>query len=372
MLCIFVAEGLMRYLLYILPVILIACNIPQQPKPEEDKTGANASSGKKASFSIIAVGDMMLGTDFPDKSRFPDKNILQSLTDTLKDADFTIGNLEGVLAQSHLRSVKCNGLSNCYAFRSPMHFADYFKNAGFDFLSIANNHSGDFGDEGLRQTMQVLDRAGIKYAGIKKECEAVVLDNGSIKFGIIGVGHGSRHLHINDYAGIREQIQGLKEKADIVAVFFHGGAEGAAAESVTRKPEIFFNENRGNVYEMAHMAVDAGADLVIGSGPHVTRAMELYKNKLIAYSLGNFATYGKISVRGAMGIAPVLKINLSGNGDFLGGRIISTFQREKDASTPLIDPSKAVIRKIISLNAKDFPHNHLAISPAGILTIKNF
>ena len=91
---------------------------------------------------------------------------------------------------------------------------------------------------------------------------------------------------------------------DIVIVSFHGGAEGNGAEMLPFAREIFAGEDRGNVVEFAHAMVDAGADLVLGHGPHVVRPMELYRDRLIAYSLGNFATYYGISVEGIRGIAP--------------------------------------------------------------------
>ena len=363
----------MKYLFLLTFIFLLACKNDKQSKakpPIDEKEPVEASS---ESFSLIAVGDMMLGTDFPNKTRFPSSNILAVLSDTLKDADFTIGNLEGVLADASTRSRKCEELkNNCYAFRSPLHFADYFKDAGFDYLSIANNHSGDFGDAGIQQTMKALDQAGIKYSGLKNICEVAILENNGFKLGLIGVGHGGRHVHINDQHCISELIGSLKQKTDVVVVFFHGGAEGSAAERVPKKAEIHFGENRGNVYELARKSVDAGADLIIGSGPHLTRAMEVYKGKFIAYSLGNFATYGMMSVKDAMGWAPILKLNISKSGDFISGRIIPTKQIRYNTSTPMIDKDGSVIKRLIKLNALDFPDNDLNVAPDGTLTIKNF
>lgn len=364
----------MRNLLCFLSIILyFACNMePEKVLQKKPVVREAHEESIKESFSLIAVGDIMLGTDFPDRSKFTTKNILATLADTLKNADVTIGNLEGVLAHDTVPSKKCKDKKNCYAFRSPPAFADYFKTAGIDFLSLANNHSGDFDDEGLQQTMKALDGAGIKYAGLKNICEYAVLEKHGIRIAIIGVGHAWRHVYISDHDRISDIIKKTKEVSDVVIVFFHGGAEGNNVENIPFVEEIFFSENRGNVNEMAHRSVDAGADLVIGSGPHVTRAMELYKGKLIAYSLGNFATYGRVSLHGPMGIGPILKINLSKKGDFLGGRIIATKQRHLDSTTPMIDTTRAVIKKIQKLNAKDFPDNALSILNDGTLTIKNF
>ncbi len=101
--------------------------------------------------------------------------------------------------------------------------------------------------------------------------------------------------------------QNLKQQCDIVIVSFHGGGEGTGFEHVPFKIESYNNEKRGDVHAFAHNAIDAGADLILGNGPHVCRAMELYKNRLIAYSLGNFCTYRSVSVEGIGGLAPLLE-----------------------------------------------------------------
>lgn len=364
----------MRHIFILLFFALAACNytgdkqfpenVPTDPIVEKTEAGDT--------ISVIAVGDMMLGTNYPDRKKFTTKNILSTLSSILQDADFTIGNLEGVLASDTLESKKCKDKKNCYAFRSPPTFVHYFKQAGFDFLSLANNHSGDFDNEGLRQTMKVLDSAGIQYAGLKNICEYTILEKEGLKLGIIGVGHSWRHVYINDYDHISSLIKTVKQKADVAVVFFHGGAEGSHAEHVPKAEEKFYSESRGNVHQLARVCVDAGADLVIGSGPHVTRAMELYKGRLIAYSLGNFATYGKISLNGPMGIAPILKIHISKSGAFLSGRIIPTLQKPLNPSTPMLDSAGSVIQKLIHLSAQDFPNSRLIISQDGNLTLYNF
>ena len=146
---------------------------------------------------------------------------------------------------------------------------------------------------------------------------------------------------------------------------FHGGAEGSGKEHIIRKNEIYFGENRGNVFEFARMAVDAGADIIFGQGPHVTRAIELYKNKFISYSAGNFATYGKFKLSGTSGIAPIFKITLDSKGNFIEGEIIPVKQT-KGTFGPFIDENKAVIKEIISLNKSDFPEgNGLSVSEDG-------
>lgn len=333
---------------------------------------AKPGPGRDSLISIIAVGDMMLGSNYPDAGRLPAKNVLDPLKHILQNADITIGNLEGVIADTTTRTKKCKTGKNCHAFRMPPHFAAYFKDAGFDFLSLANNHSGDFGDEGIIQTKKLLREQGIAFAGLKNDCEIALLQKGSLTLAFIGVGHGGRHVYINDYKKIGSVIKEARELAEIVIVFFHGGAEGAHAEAVLRTQETSFKESRGNVWEMAHRCIDAGADLVIGSGPHVTRGMEVYKEKLIAYSLGNFATYGNISLQGPMGFAPLLKIYLDKRGNFVRGMVTPVVQKAGSALFPAVDPEGQAIKKLRYLSSRDFPSNALNIDSAGYLTIKNF
>ena len=94
----------------------------------------------------------------------------------------------------------------------------------------------------------------------------------------------------------KKTIAYLDSLVDIVIVSFHGGAEGSEYTNITKKTEIFLGENRGNPYEFSRVAIDAGADVIFGHGPHVTRSMDIYKNRFIAYSLGNFATYARMSL----------------------------------------------------------------------------
>ena len=121
----------------------------------------------------------------------------------------------------------------------------------------------------------------------------------------------------------RALVKRAKRKAQLVVAYMHAGAEGAAADHVTGREETYLGEDRGNPEAFAHMAIDAGASLVIASGPHVLRGMQFYKGHLIAYSLGNFAGYGNFSVHGTMTTSAILKVKLSSSGRFEQGRLYS-------------------------------------------------
>ena len=336
-------------------------NISKNDIPKIDK------HNKKTEFTIIGVGDIMLGSNYPFEYLLPknDANILQNTQNILKNADITVGNLEGTLFDNDGTPKSCNNSNLCYAFRMPSKYGKYLKEAGFDYLSIANNHSNDFGEIGIKETIKNLDNLGIKYSGIKDIAESTILEKDGKKFGFISFSPNSATLKLNDYNYAKKLISELKSKVDIVIVMFHGGAEGANAEHITKRHEIFHGEDRGNVYEFAHFAIDNGADIIFGQGPHVTRAIELYKNKFISYSGGNFATFGKINISGSMGIAPIFKIKINNKGDFISGEIIPVRQTYRSFG-PFIDSEKLAIKKIISLNKSDFPNgNGLSTSEEG-------
>ena len=339
-------------------------NISKNDTPKIDK------HNKKTEFTIIGVGDIMLGSNYPFEYLLPknDANILQNTQNILKSADITVGNLEGTLFDNDGTPKSCNNPNVCYVFRMPSRYGTYLKQAGFDYLSIANNHSNDFGEIGIKETMKNLDNLGIKYSGIKDIAESAILEKDGKKFGFISFSPNSATVKLNDYNYAKKLISELKSKVDIVIVMFHGGAEGANAEHITKRHEIFHGEDRGNVYEFAHFAIDNGADVIFGQGPHVTRAVELYKNKFISYSGGNFATFGKINISGSMGIAPIFKIRIDNKGDFISGEIIPVRQTYKSFG-PFIDSEKLAIKKIISLNKSDFPNgNGLSITADGKIT----
>lgn len=318
-------------------------------------------------ITVIGVGDIMLGSNYPSKNLLPknDYNILSDTEKILQDADITIGNLEGTLFDEGGTPKSCFDPSVCFVFRTPSKYGQYLKKAGFDYLSIANNHSNDFGDEGISKTMKNLDELGIKYTGIKKLAETTIIEKDNLKYGFVSFAPLSKTVDLNDYEYGAELIKSLKSEVDIVIVMFHGGAEGNGKEHLTRKTEMFFGENRGNVFKFARMAVDAGADIIFGQGPHVTRAIELYKNKFISYSAGNFATYGKFNLKGSSGIAPIFKITLNSKGNFIEGEIIPVRQT-KGVYGPFIDENKSAVKEIISLNKSDFPEgNGLSVSEDG-------
>jgi poly-gamma-glutamate capsule biosynthesis protein CapA/YwtB (metallophosphatase superfamily) len=320
---------------------------------------------------IAAVGDIMLGTSYPDSTTLPPdsaKNSFSAVTQYLQGTDVTFGNLEGTLLDGgDPASYKMHLKTKAYLFRMPTHCGIVLKDAGFNVLSIANNHIGDFGDKGRASTMKMLDSCGIHYAGLLSH-PSTVFDINGVRYGFCSFAPNSQTVSILDLAGETQIIQALKQKCDIVIVSFHGGGEGMGYEHVALKGESYFGEKRGDVHAFAHNAVDAGADIIFGNGPHVSRAMEIYKNRLIAYSLGNFCTYKCVSVSGVCGIAPLLKVYLNKKGEFLHGRIIAVKQTHDKGLEP--DSLNQVIKRIRTLTDTDFPQSGLSISDDGLLAKK--
>ena len=334
---------------------------------EEDDT----VTPPKKFINIIGVGDIMLGTNFPSDKYLPPndgKDLLQPVDSILNDADVTFGNLEGVILTGEGDVKKCGDPENCYAFKSPDHYLSYLKSAGFDVLSVSNNHVGDFGDAGRKNTVKRLEEEEIAFAGLL-DYPFTTFEKDGMKYGFVAFSPNTGTVRINEYERAKEIVHHLDTIADIVIVSFHGGAEGSSHSHITKETEIFLGENRGNPYEFARLVIDAGADVVFGHGPHVTRAIDLYNDRFIAYSLGNFATYGRFNLRGINGIAPIIKVTTNDEGVFEKAQIISV--KQVGEGGPQIDESNTVIKEIIKLTTTDLPESELLISEDGLVIKKS-
>ena len=325
-------------------------------------------------ISIIGVGDIMMGTNYPESSAgayMPadsGRHLFADVTPYFQTADIVFGNLEGVMLNKGGSPKSCKNPDICYTFRMPEYYLQNLIDAGFNLINIANNHTHDFGREGALNTYKILTEAGMQVAGLEDICEYAIFEMDSIRYGFCGFAPNTGTVRINNYAKVREIITHLDSLCDIIVVSFHGGAEGATHNRVTKKSETFLGENRGNVYEFAHLCIDLGADVVFGHGPHVPRAMELYNDRFIAYSLGNFCTPYKVNRSGNGGYAPIVKVITDSTGKFLNGELKSATQG--DRTGPKFDTQQICIKEIKRLTDLDFPNGELEISPDGILTKK--
>jgi poly-gamma-glutamate capsule biosynthesis protein CapA/YwtB (metallophosphatase superfamily) len=338
---------------------------PVTPQPEAPKP-APLPAATHPGLTLAAVGDIMPGTDFPENTLPDDDGVsfFDAVTPLLSTPDITFGNFEGVLLDGGEPVKQCQNKKVCFLFRTPSRYARYLKLAGFDVMSLANNHARDFGENGRSSSMAALDAEGIHHSGREGTVASFVANGRRIAMVAFAPNVGSNSL--NDPQIGLPLVTGLAANHDIVIVSFHGGAEGNGAEVLPFAREIFAGEDRGNVVEFAHSMIDAGADIVLGHGPHVVRPIEVYNDRLIAYSLGNFATYYGISVEGIRGIAPILFATLDDEGKFVAGRVEPTIQIRPAGPAP--DPARGVIKLLQSLTTAAFPNGSLVIADDGSLT----
>lgn len=367
-----------------LVVLMLCCGIfltfACQPKTVSSEEAGDSVSPmgmptpKKAVNSepvtIAAGGDIMMASPFPNETRMPPNDgadTFKAVASLFQNADIAFGNLEGPMIDGGI-SAKCGkGRPNCFAFKMPTRYGKYLKEAGFDVLSVANNHASDFGDEGRASTRKVLDQLGIKHVGSDKNQFAMaIVEAKGKKIAFIGFAHNNVQPNVNDLVFARQLVEQANKKADLVVVSFHGGAEGSGQTRVPQKTEIFFGESRGNLPLFSRTVIDAGADLVLGHGPHVLRGMEIYKDRLIAYSLGNFATYGWFQIMGATAETLVLDVKIDADGKFMSGKIHPFVLIDRGILTK--DETKSAISTLRRLSQLDFPTTTPKIAEDGTIT----
>ena len=206
----------------------------------------------------------------------------------------------------------------CYAFQAPPSYARALRGAGIDLVNLANTHSYDYGETGAAQTRTALAAAGVRWTGFPEQ--VTVARAGGVRVAFVGFAPYPWAASLLDVLAARELVRRAAARADVVVVAIHAGAEGSDALHVPHGAETYLGEPRGDSRAFARAVIDAGADLVVGSGPHVVRGVEFYRGRMVAYSLGNFAGYHNFSLAGAQALSGLLSVTLDRNGDFVGGR----------------------------------------------------
>jgi poly-gamma-glutamate capsule biosynthesis protein CapA/YwtB (metallophosphatase superfamily) len=332
------------------------------PTPKTPAPAAKKNVTPPTTVSIKAVGDIIPGTNFP-YNKLPQKKelLFESVKPHLKGADILFGNFESTMTD-YPYSSKGGGGGMLFAFRTPPSYAKILKDAGFNILSIANNHSYDFNEQGFKDTIKNIDSNGMKAVG--KRDQIVYKNVKGVNFAFIGFSnYGEVHNSLLELKAGAEVVRKAKQQADIVVISVHAGAEGTGALNVRNKTEVFHGENRGNMVLFSRTMIDAGADLILGHGPHVARAMELYKGKLIAYSLGNFMGYRTLSTVGELGKSLILDVKMNPQGDFVSGKIIPIALNGQ--GIPSLDDDFRSVRLIRRLTKSDFPNAGLSIGDLG-------
>jgi len=335
-------------------------------KPEDVEIPTKPSEGR---VTIAAAGDTMMGSDLrrglaglaPGNGEI----IFEDVAPIFAAADIAFLNLEGPLANG-IPSSKCGPDSTaCYAFRTPTKYAKALVSASIDVTSLANNHAMDLGTAGQQSTMDVLDKVGIAHAGRYGDNASV--EAKGVKVGFIAAHSGSCCLNVNAVEEVMGAVALMDKDHDIVVLSFHGGAEGSGARHVPGKTEIAWGERRGDLKKLSRAAIDAGADLVLGHGPHVLRAMEVYKGRLIAYSLGNFTGYRQFgSGGGYTGASVIVDVELADNGVLVAAKLHSLALDK--SSIPRLDPGGPALDHIRELSAADFPDSGVKIAEDGALS----
>ena len=336
-----------------LGVVGIAYSYAQTKAKNKTTKTLSVLKNTNDTISISIVGDLMVGSNYPSAAYLPDSgmgNILKNAMPYLNKTDLRIGNLESCISDTIPVFKECGG-SQCYAFRTPFYYANWYKEAHFDYLNLANNHSFDFGIRGTESTLNFLKKNNIRTSGVLQHTtDTLTIRN--TRFGFVSFAPHNNCLNMNNDSIVVACINNIRQVCDVLIVFFHGGGEGAAHTHTPHGHEIFLEQDRGDVRHFAHLCIGTGADLVIGSGPHVARGMELYKNKLIAYSLGNFATYHLFNLKGPNCIAPLLQLSITNKGVLVDSKIISFLQ--KNEGIPVFDSINKAFTLIQELSEKDF------------------
>lgn len=353
------------------PLVLHAQD-PVPPSPQRP----SATAPQRPPVRLTFTGDINLGTSFL-KGGVPADTQPSAFAqvDSLLRGDFVVGNFEGVLSDT-LPAAKCGKKSNCYEFRTPRWMAQRLVDAGFTHLNLANNHASDLGLAGRIETRQVLDSLGLRHYGILGGialdsitglvCEqgacAPVLDRWT-RVAIIGFTTYDFAYDLLQVERAKVVVDSMAKLADVVIVTFHGGTEGKQATHVGTRMEHMGGERRGDLRRFARAVIDAGADAVVGHGPHVLRGIEFYNGRPIAYSLGNFVTWHGFNMTGVNALTGVLQLELNGDGSFDSGRFVPLRQVKWVGAVP--DRSRAALAQVRRLTQTDFPRTGAVIATDG-------
>jgi poly-gamma-glutamate capsule biosynthesis protein CapA/YwtB (metallophosphatase superfamily) len=320
---------------YLFSLLLILCGLQSAAAQSASCTSPTRSTEK--AVHIIFGGDIVLGNSFVVENIPKDweERYFMGVRSTLKSADLLIGNLEQALTE-HKATSKNTGSGRAFAFRSPPHYADLLFQEGFKILNIANNHAYDFGETGFKDTYNHLHQAGIAVAGIKNTTAKVSLQG--LNLAVLGFTYSNRFNTIFDLEDDAELVRKAKADGSYVIATFHAGAEGSPAIWHDDEEEEFLGENRGNTVAFSRAMIDAGADIVVGHGPHVLRAVECYKGKPIIYSLGNYVGVGGLSAKNFAAVSALLDISVSPDGGLQTINLLPL--RFNEQKLPQIDPQE--------------------------------
>ncbi len=314
------------------------------PSPSKSPT-----SGKPKVITIGWAGDTTPGSKYGNPPN-SGQALFANVRTQLSAPDLMMVNLEGTYSTATTDKSYGSNSANVYCFQAPPSYAKALTWAGIDMVSVANNHSHDYLEVGLQQTQDALEAVGVEYTGLPKQF--TIVDVKGVSVAAIGFSPYPWNNDVNNLTTATKLVRQADEKADLVVVLFHGGAEGADLVHTPNGTEYAFGENRGNLRAFAHACIDAGADLVLGSGPHVIRGIERYKHRLVAYSLGNFGGWDNFGTGGNLSLSGLLTVKIDSTGAIRGGRWLSLYLAEP--GVPTVDGNNSAANLVRQLSAADF------------------
>ena len=277
--------------------------------------------------------------------------------------DVVWGNLEGTLTNRGSSKCGAPGDSSCFAFRAPPSYAPLLRDAGFTVMNLANNHAMDYGTVGQQDTVAAVHGAGLLTEGRPGEIAYVKVR--STRIAVLGFAPYPWASSLTNIPAAVALVKKADAWADLVVVTMHAGAEGADHQHVDPGTEYFLGENRGDSVAFTHAVVRAGADLVVGSGPHVLRGMEWYRGRLIAYSLGNLVGYHALATSGVSGVTGILQVTLGRNASYVAGNLVPVTIAGDGIPRP--DPDEAAHGIVRTLSRQDFGKRAIQVSRTGVL-----
>ena len=337
----------------------------------------------RAPIRVCAGGDVTLGTNLDTAwmrrgaarlraehgvSGDP-ASLIAPLRPLFADADIVLLNVETAIGRGPAKT-KCGPRSkNCYAFRSPPSAAAALRSLGradaYVVGNVANNHARDAGDVGVDSTIAYLNRATVLVTGADTMATPMLMPGG-VTVGILGFYAGDMVNDARNIAAVRRHVARAVEMYGTVVVTAHIGAEGIQWQRVGDSTEFFLESriDRGNPVAFARAAIDAGAALVVGHGPHVLRAAEWRGDRLALYSLGNLVTYGPFNNAEPINRGAVACADLDGT-SVVGADLRPTVQVAPGVVRA--DPSGRALRLIDSLSVLDFPATGVRVDGWGEL-----
>ncbi|NUO65022.1 MAG: hypothetical protein HOQ26_16215 [Gemmatimonadaceae bacterium] len=334
-----------------------------------------------AKIRVCAGGDVTLGTNLDTSwtklvarrlkkpvAALPSPDSLVAPLRTLfAGADIALLNVEGAIGEGDPPIAKCaKSASGCYALRMPPSAAHAVRRVSDRVVvaNLANNHARDAGPDGLRETVRRLTDAGVLVTGVDTLPTLVETARGDT-LAILGFATSGAPNDLRDLESVRRHVARAVAGNRRVIVTMHLGAEGAKAQRTLDSTERYLDVTRGNPVAFADAAAGAGADLVIGHGPHVLRAVEWRGRSLVLYSLGNLVTYGPFSHREPMRRGAVACATVDGRGAVSAARLYPTVQRAP--GTVRTDRSRRALTLVDSLSKLDFPKSGARVLKDGRL-----